>query len=80
MYEVEFLKPESIAAASRVLADNPDEAKVVGGGTAVVLMLTQRLIAPRYLISLGHLSGLRGLTYKPGDGLHVGSLVTHYEM
>ena len=80
MYEVEFLKPESIAAASRVLGDNPDEAKVVGGGTAVVLMLTQRLIAPRYLISLGHLSGLRGLTYKPGDGLHVGSLVTHYEM
>jgi carbon-monoxide dehydrogenase medium subunit len=80
MIEVELLKPESVAEASRLLADHRDEAKIIGGGTAVVLMLTQRLIAPRYLVSLGHLSDLRGLNYEPGAGLRIGSLVTHYEM
>lgn len=80
MYEVEFLKPESVVGAARILADNQDEAKIIGGGTAVVLMLTQRLIAPRYLVPIGHLTDLRGLTFEPGNGLRIGSLVTHYEM
>ncbi len=80
MYEVELLKPESIAAASRMLADNPDDARIIAGGTAVVLMLTQRLIAPRYLVALGHLPGLRDIVYEAGAGLRIGSLVTHAEM
>ncbi len=80
MVEVQLLKPESIAAASRTLADNPDDAKVIAGGTAVVLLLTQRLIAPRYLVSLAHLPGLRDIVHEPGSGLRIGALATHYEM
>lgn len=80
MYEVEFLKPKSVVEASQVLADRGDEAKILGGGTAVVLMLTQRLIAPRCLVALQHLPDLHGLRYEPGTGLRLGSLVTHYEM
>ena len=78
MIEVELLQPESVAEASRVLADHPDDAKLIAGGTAIVLLLTQRLIAPRYLVSLGHLPGLRDIIYEPGAGLRIGALVTHY--
>ncbi|HBY94985.1 MAG TPA: 4-hydroxybenzoyl-CoA reductase [Chloroflexi bacterium] len=80
MHQLEILQPRSLADASRMLTDYQDEAKVVGAGTAIVLMLTQRLIAPRYLVSLGHLPNLRGLEYEPGVGLRIGALVTHYEM
>jgi len=79
MYDVEILKPGSVAEAAQILADNPDEAKLIAGGTAIVLMLTQRLIAPRYLVSLGHLPGLRAVTHEPGVGLRLGALVTHAE-
>lgn len=80
MNEIEFLRPQSVIDASRMMADYRDEAKIIGGGSAVVLMLTQRLIAPRYLVSLAHLPDLRGLSYESGVGLRVGALVTHYQM
>lgn len=66
--------------ALKMLADYGDEAKIIAAGSAVVLMLTQRLIAPRYLISLEHLQDLYTLNYDPGLGLHVGAMVTHYQM
>jgi carbon-monoxide dehydrogenase medium subunit len=80
MFEVELLQPQSVPEALQLLAENGDEAKVIGGGTAVVLMLTQRLIAPRCLVSLGRLPGLRGIEHRPGEGLRIGALVTHAQM
>jgi len=63
-----------------MLADYGDEAKIIAAGSAIVLMLTQRLIAPRYLISLERLQELYSLNHDPGIGLHLGAMVTHYQM
>ncbi len=63
-----------------MLADYGDEAKLIAAGSAIVLMLTQRLIAPRYLISLERLQELYSLNHDPGVGLHLGAMVTHYQM
>jgi carbon-monoxide dehydrogenase medium subunit len=78
--ELEFLRPKSIAEALRMLADYGDEAKIIAAGSALVLMLTQRLIAPRYLISLERLQELYSLNHDPGIGLHLGAMITHYQM
>src|SRR5207247_853108 len=51
-------------------------AKLLAGGTALVLMLRNRLVAPRYLISLNTLPGLRDVAYQPGEGLRLGALAT----
>lgn len=80
MGELEFLRPKSVADALKMLVDYGDEAKLVAAGSAVVLMLTQRLIAPRYLISLERLQELYSLNHDPGIGLHLGAMVTHYQM
>jgi carbon-monoxide dehydrogenase medium subunit len=80
VFEVELLQPTTAIEASRLLAAHGDEAKVIGGGTALVLMLTQRLIAPRYLVSLDRVSELNGLEHQPGAGLRIGARTTHYQM
>lgn len=80
MREIEFLQPHSLADALQMLAAHPDDGKIMAGGSALVLMLTQQLIAPRYLISLQHLPELRVFQYDPGIGLQVGALVTHAQM
>jgi carbon-monoxide dehydrogenase medium subunit len=84
MFEVELLTPGSVGEAAQLLADNPDDAKLIGGGTALVLMLTQRLIAPRVLVALDRVPGLAGVTLEPGAGpragLRIGARTTHYEM
>src|SRR5688572_4216559 len=39
-------------------------------------MLRNRLIAPRYLISLNTVDGYRDVSYQPGEGLRLGALAT----
>jgi aerobic carbon-monoxide dehydrogenase medium subunit len=76
MPDIDILEPRSVAEAVAALHERGDDAKVIAGGTAVVLMLKNRLIAPDYLISLGRVSGLDRISYDPDSGLHLGALVT----
>ncbi len=70
------MEPRSIEEAVGALAEHADEAKVIAGGTALVLMLKNRLISPEYLVSLGRVEDLDGIRYEPGVGLRLGALVT----
>jgi carbon-monoxide dehydrogenase medium subunit len=66
-----FLQPSSLPEALAAVAQYGDEAKIVAGGTAVVLMLQQKLIAPQALISLGRVPGLDAIRTN-GDTMSVG--------
>jgi carbon-monoxide dehydrogenase medium subunit len=71
---VPFIEPRSIDEASAAVSRYGDEAKIIAGGTALVLMLQHQLIAPQALISLGRVPGLNTIR-ADADGLHIGSLV-----
>jgi aerobic carbon-monoxide dehydrogenase medium subunit len=73
---MEILEPRTLEEAVEALGRHGGEAKVIAGGTAVVLMLQNRLISPEYLVSLGRLEGLDGISYEPGTGLRIGALAT----
>jgi aerobic carbon-monoxide dehydrogenase medium subunit len=76
MTNMEILEPRSVDEAVSALGQHGDDAKVIAGGTALVLMLKNRLVAPEYLISLGQVAGLHGIAYEPGLGLRLGALVS----
>lgn len=76
MPDMEILEPETLDEAVELLQQRGDEAKVIAGGTAVVLMLKSGLIAPAAMISLGRLDGLDQITHEPGVGLRIGALAT----
>lgn len=80
MRDLEILEPKSVGEAIQLLVDLGDEAKIISGGTAVVLMYAQRLIAPRYLVSLARIAGLNYIRHEPGTGLKLGALTTHHEV
>jgi aerobic carbon-monoxide dehydrogenase medium subunit len=73
---MEILEPASIGEAISALSQHGDEAKIVAGGTALVLMLKNRLISPEYLVSLGRVEGLSSIRYEAGVGLRLGALAT----
>src|SRR3989442_6786893 len=77
---IAFHEPTSVEQAALLLAEYRGDAKVVAGATALTILLRNRLIAPRALISLGRIgSGLR--TIREDDGaLVLGALVTHREV
>jgi len=76
MKAFEYREPDSLEEVLALLNDHGEDAKIIAGGTALVIMLNQRLIMPSYLVSLRKLPGLD--TVKSVDGaLQLGALVTH---
>lgn len=80
MRDFDYLAPASIAEASRMLADLGDECRAIAGGTALMLGMRQRMLAPTHLVSLGSIDALRGIDFDPRRGLRVGALTRHAEV
>jgi carbon-monoxide dehydrogenase medium subunit len=73
MPSIKFLEPTDFSEATSLLDQYGDDAKIIAGGTSVVLMLQQKLIAPSALISLGRISNYDFIRLEE-DGLHIGAL------
>jgi len=68
-----WLQPEKPAEVLAALAEHGPEAKLLAGGTAMVLLLQQKLIAPGVLVDLGRVSELDAIRLAE-DGLHIGPM------
>ncbi|HSK96141.1 MAG TPA: xanthine dehydrogenase family protein subunit M, partial [Euzebyales bacterium] len=60
-----FVEPRTVEEVCATLARSSG-AKLISGGTAVVLMMRQGLIRPEVLVSLGRLEGLRHIDGEDG--------------
>jgi carbon-monoxide dehydrogenase medium subunit len=72
----ELLEPRSLPEASGLLTEYGDDARVIGGGTTLVILLKQRALHFPYLIDLRLIPGLGEMKREP-EGLCVGAMVTH---
>jgi carbon-monoxide dehydrogenase medium subunit len=75
-----FFEPATIAEAVDLLVEHGSDARVVAGATAVTIMLRQRLIEPKALVSLAQIEGLRGIREDDSGELVIGAMVTHREV
>jgi 4-hydroxybenzoyl-CoA reductase subunit beta len=68
----EHLQPESLEEALSLLSEGGEEAKVIAGGTDLLVSMKHRLLTPRYLLNL---KGL-GLDFieEGKEGLRIGAL------
>ncbi len=71
---MELLRPDSVPGAITALGQSLDT-KLIAGGTAVVLMMRQGLLAPDRLVSLDRVPGLTGIRLED-DTLTVGARST----
>lgn len=74
-----FIRPHSLEEASAALKEYGFDAKVLAGGTAVVLMMQEELIDPDVIVSLDQLTELDYIREEQ-DGLHVGALTSLREV
>lgn len=79
MIAFEYRTPKTLKEAQADLKQFAGDAKVVAGGTALVIMMKQRLVRPTCLVSLRSVRGLNKIALKDG-GLQIGGLVTHREL
>ncbi len=78
MIDFEFHSPPTLEAALDLLERHGDDARLIAGGTALVLQMKQRFAQPGHVIGLRHLAGADGLgSVEETDGaLRIGALCT----
>ena len=79
MTPFEYQTPKSLKEVHANLKEFGSDAKLVAGGTALIIMMKQRLLRPSCLISLRSVRGLNGIELQNG-GLRIGGLATHRQL
>lgn len=79
MISFEYRTPKNLKEVHATLKEFGTDAKLIAGGTALVIMMKQRLVRPSCLVSLRDLRGLNAIELKDG-GLRIGGLATHREV
>jgi carbon-monoxide dehydrogenase medium subunit len=76
MIPFEYRTPKNLKEVNTTLKEFGTDAKLIAGGTALVIMMKQRLVRPSCLVSLRSVRGLNGIELKNG-GISIGGLATH---
>ena len=72
----ELLQPRSVDEAVELLTKHGDEARPIGGGTTLIILMKQRALHYPYLVDLQSIAGLSEISSET-DGVRIGALATH---
>lgn len=72
----EMLRPRSLSEASALLAQHGEDARLIAGGTTLVILMKQRRVHCRYLVDLQGIADLDQIA-KDGPWVRIGAMATH---
>lgn len=75
----QYHAPEKLGEACEILADLKEKARLLAGGTDLLVNMKKGSLSPKYLVSLSKLEELKGLG-KKDKHLSIGSCVTASEL
>ena len=75
-----YLKPETLKEACSVLSELNGKARVIAGGTDLMINMKQKAARPAYLVDISYLPGLNTIEYNQDDALKIGALCTHTDI
>ena len=78
MYDFEFVKPSSVAEATKLLSQ--DGAQALSGGQTLMPTMKQRLAQPAVLVSLTGIAETRGVSGRAGASVTIGGATPHAEV
>lgn len=78
--DFDYHLPAALNEACRVLARFGEQAKVLAGGTDLLPQMKNELVAPKVLVSLKGIKGLREIEYIQGEGMVIGAGATQNDL
>jgi carbon-monoxide dehydrogenase medium subunit len=72
----DYLTPATLDEAISLLAEHPDDAKLLAGGHSLIPAMKLRLATPQILIDIGRIKDLAYIR-EEGDRIHIGAMTTH---
>lgn len=76
----DYFEPTSLAEACQLLDEHGSDAKLLAGGTALVMWMRMRLLNPKAVISLEKIPDFDQITFDKADGLRIGAGAKHRDM
>jgi len=76
----DYLEPKSLKEACGLLDGHPDDAKLIAGGTALVIWMRMGLLHPTVIVSLEKIPDFNYIRYDERDGLRIGAGARHREI
>jgi aerobic carbon-monoxide dehydrogenase medium subunit len=67
----EYEKPASLREFESLYAAKAADAKILAGGTDLLVLIKEKLLAPRLLIDISDLPELRGISWDPEKGVTI---------
>jgi carbon-monoxide dehydrogenase medium subunit len=80
MIRFDYLEPATLAEAFSLLEKHGDGARVIAGGTSLIIWMRQRLLMPKVIISLARIPDLDTITFDPHGGLRIGAAARHRDI
>jgi carbon-monoxide dehydrogenase medium subunit len=80
MIKFDYHEPTTLKKAFNLMEKHGDDARVIAGGTSLIIMMRQRLLAPRVVISLARIPKLDRITYSNREGLRIGARARHRDI
>jgi aerobic carbon-monoxide dehydrogenase medium subunit len=80
MIRFDYQEPTTLKKTFSLMEKYGDDARVMAGGTALIIMMRQRLLTPKVVISLGRIPKFDRITYNNKDGLRIGAGARHRDI
>lgn len=71
LHEFEYFKPKSKNEALQLVKDLGGKAKILAGGTDLVIMMKEKMIKPDAIIDISDLEELKGIKCEKGKGAEI---------
>ena len=80
MIRFDYQEPTTLKKAFGLIEKYGDDGRVIAGGTSLIIMMRQRLLMPKVVISLGRIPKFDRIAYNAKDGLRIGAGARHRDI
>lgn len=78
--EFEYIEPSDLSEAVLLLDKYGEEARILAGGTDLLVWMKEGARSPKYMINIKHIPGVRHIHFSEAEGLRIGALTTVREI
>jgi carbon-monoxide dehydrogenase medium subunit len=80
MIRFDYQEPTTVKKALALLEKHGDEARAIAGGTSLLIMMRQRLLMPKVVVSLARIPKFDRISYNSKTGLRIGAGARHRDI
>jgi len=80
MIRFDYLEPPTLKNALALMEKHGDDGRVIAGGTSLLIMMRQRLLMPKVVISLGRIPKFDTIRFNAKSGLRIGAGARHRDI